>query len=467
MGSGTMHNGERIEIRIIEGGLKATVRFNMAKEDLGAQNRPQLVAETAARLKEKGVVCGLKTDLFSEELQSGVDYVFAEGKPPVDGTDAQIRMFELKEPRPQTGKDDKVDYYEVSLITIVQANTWLGERIDATEGREGYTVRGEVLKQQKGVNYPLLYDKETVYEVREGNKTTIYSKIYGALYYKNGKIAVMNPLVIEGDVGPKTGNIVFDGYVIIKGTICDNYYVEASRDIEIGGELGLGNVKGVVSAQGSIFIKGGILSRGNSEIKAEKDIYTKFADNTAITCGGSAHFGYYCSNCSISAKEVVIDSFKGQIIGGNIKADSRVIAPVIGSELGKKTVIVVTGFDRKAIIAEDESISAKIDSLKREYENVKQTISYLSRQYQLSIYQKNLYETSIERLGAIKDEIKVCEDIRRSLACYVKAKGEGEIKVTYKIYPNSHLQIKNKNFQVTNPIYATSFFVHDGKWIQV
>jgi uncharacterized protein (DUF342 family) len=200
-------------------------------------------------------------------------------------------MFEIEEAKPETIENEKVDYYNLSLIKTVDANTWLGERESATDGTDGMTVRGEVVKANKGVKFPLHYDKKLINEVEEEGKTVLYSKEYGAVYYRGSEISLMNPLVINGDVDFRTGNILFDGCVIINGTICDGFYVEATNDIEVNGEIGLGNIKGIVSKNGSIFIKGGILAKGGVKIEAPKKMGDKLAGQTFVITGSLETMG--------------------------------------------------------------------------------------------------------------------------------------------------------------------------------
>jgi len=50
-------------------------------------------------------------------------------------------------------------------------------------------------------------------------------------------------LEIDGDVDFKKGNINFDGFVTIKGTVADGFSVVAVKDVEILGTIGIGSVK--------------------------------------------------------------------------------------------------------------------------------------------------------------------------------------------------------------------------------
>ena len=74
--------------------------------------------------------------------------------------------------------------------------------------------------------------------------------------------------------------------------------------------------------------------------------------------------GFYCLNSNIVAKQVIIESPQGQIIGGNIQADMRVAAPFIGNAAEKRTTVSVKGFDRKLLKATLEQLQEKLLTIK-------------------------------------------------------------------------------------------------------
>ncbi|MCX7746957.1 MAG: FapA family protein [Clostridia bacterium] len=454
---------ERILIESAENDLKAFVIFNCSKEDLDMSKRDLLVKETNVKLKEKGIIYGIKSALFFSDIEAGKPYLVAEGIPPVHGTDSIIKMYEIKEPKPEIRENGKVDFYELKLINTVKAGDWLGERISATDGLPGKSVRGVDLPPIKGKNPPLLYDKNSILEVTQGNKTTLCAKFNGAVSYVNGKITVSNHLDIDGDVDLSTGNIKFDGYVTIKGTVSDGFLVEATKDIEINGVLGLGNVKGIVSYEGSIYIKGGICSKGSVEIKAAKNFFTKFIDNAVVHCGGTVHIGFYCINSNIYAKEVLLESSNGQIKGGSIKAEIKVQAAIIGSEIEKRTIVEVTGFDREMLKEELESITQKISDLKSEQLVIKQKLSLLEDSGDLNAFQQKERQMLAKRLLSIRDEIKDSEERRKNLSGYLKARGNGEICITKKLFPNCMLVVKKDILEITSPSPPICFYSQDGE----
>ena len=314
-----------------------------------------------------------------------------------------------------------------------------------------------IIVPRKGKQFPLLYDKNTVYEVSLNDRTVLYSKIDGAVNYVEGRITVANHLEINGDVDFNTGNIKFDGYVSINGTVTDGFSVEATKDIEINSPLGLGNVKAIRSHQGSIFIKGGIVSKNHSLIEAKKDIYTKFADNAILRCGGLVNIGFYCINSTVEAKEVCIESPKGSIIGGYTKAETKVTSAMIGSSLEVKTVVEVSGFDRDYYLKKLEDIKQNLEDLRSERQDLKKELSDASRQ-ELSPNDIKMYNQLFNRLAEIQEKIKALEYEQKNINRYLRTKGNGEITVTKRIYPNCTFIVNKHQVEITKPTIATSFY---------
>lgn len=449
---------ERINLEISSDGLTATVTFNLSLSELQDTSKDSLVQETVALLSRKEIIYGINLNIFREKLEPGKPYVIAKGIKAIDGADAVVTMYELMESKPEIGEDGKVDFYDLKLINRVNPGDWLGERIEPTEGKPGKTVKGEVIRPVRGKTYPLHYDRNTVREVSSPGKTVLYSRLSGAVNYNDGKVAVSNHLEIKGDIGISTGNIKFDGYLTINGTIHDGYSVEATKDIEINGNYGLSNIKSLVSTEGSIFIKGGVSAREMVKISAAKNIFVKFADNVKIVCGESAHIGYYSLNSNIVAKNVVFDSSNGKVIGGSIKSEIRVSVPYCGSDKERRTTIEVTGFDRQALVVRLEHVLNEISMKRLEQKKLKQ--------YSLSgpEYSPQLPGAS-DNLFRIKEDIKALEEERKALSLYLKTKGNGEIEISRHIYPNCSVTLGGSTIEITETLMNMTFILKDGQII--
>lgn len=442
---------DKIYLDISADALTAYITFYMTKEELSRLSKDKLKNDVAALLKNNGVVFGTDLSFLNDDPEPGRPYTAARGIPAEDGKDAIIRMYEMTEAKPQVAEGGRVDFYEMKLINRVKPGDWLGERIEATEGTPGKNVLGEEIEPVKGKTAPLNYDKKTVAEIQKKNRTTLVSKISGAVNYVDGRISVSNHLEIDGDAGVATGNIKFDGYVTIHGTINDGYSVEATNDIEINSPYGLGNIKSLISTNGSIYIKGGVASKNRVEIIAGKNVYVKFADNARIVCGETAHIGYYCINSDIVAKGVTFDSFNGQVIGGSIRAEVYISVPICGSELERKTTLEVTGFNRQALVRRLDELFHEISTRKIEMQKLKSQPESSGR------------NSLSEKMSILRDEIKSMEADRKQIALYLKKKGDGEISVTKRIYPNSCIILGGMFAEIDPQVMAQTFYLKDGE----
>lgn len=456
---------DRITVEISNDELKASVILCVREDELFESDREKLCKEIVAKLKENGVVFGIReAELSRETLRNNTQILAAEGLHPISGADSVINMYKMKEAKPEVKDGDKVDHYELNLINKVGSGEWLGERIDPVVGKEGRSVKGTKVEAKKGKVLPLLYDKKNVEVVYETGKTVLYSRQPGAVHFHGDRVGVSNHLEITQNVDFKTGNIDFDGYLTIKGTVEDGFSVTATKDIEILGEYGVGNIKEIISKEGSIYIKGGIAGKNKAVLKAKKNIFTKYVSDTTIESGGSVHIGFYCFNSNIKAQEVILDSSKGKIMGGRVTAEIKVISSTIGSTSEKKTHIIVTGFERDNLKEDLEEALREIEVLKNSIVRLKLKLSEFSENVNAETFDD--YNETNNEYTETCNELKKAEDRRNILINCLKTPGEGEISVLQRIYPNTTLEIKKMIKDITVENFACSYYVIEGEWKQ-
>ncbi len=454
---------ERITVEISGDELRAYITLCVSDVELNGPRKADLFKEILHTLKGCGITYGIKNDVLLYGLSNNKKILVAEGVAPVNGADSVIRLYELKEAKPEAKEDGNVDHYELNLINRVSEGDWLGERTEPTRGRQGKTVKGSVLLPVEGKELPLFYDKNTIREENRDGMTTLYARINGAVHYEGERIGISNHLEIMGNIDFKTGNINFDGFLTVKGTIEDSFSVTASKDIEILSDYGVGGVKDITSTDGSIYIKGGIAGNNKATIYSRRNIYTKFVSDTNIICDGSVHIGFYCLNSNIKAREVILDSARGQIIGGNIEAEIRVVASIIGSAGEKRTCISVSGFDRREMKQTLDTITAESERLKADLAKAKSEVSVYGSEKGLSRQQIIAYEKITEQYFSIRERLKNVEEERKALLGYLRTHGEGEIAILKKVFPNTQLVLKNIIREITIPVMSTSYCIVDGE----
>lgn len=449
----------RVDVIISNDEMQASIFINMTQNELN-ENKVTVEAEIMNALKMRGVVEGIES-LHEKPLMAQCEIIVAKGIAPIYGEDAKITYYEISDKKPIVKEDGSVNHYELNLIDNVKTGDWLGEKIPPKEGKPGITVTGKHVPGKKGKDFKLKYDRKTVAEYEEEDKTVLRALVDGAVIFEGNKIKIDNHLIIPGDVGYETGNINFDGYVTINGVVKDSFSVTAKYDISINGKMGIGAVGRIVSEQGSIYIKGGIYGKNTARIEARKNVYVKYCNECTITAGEDINVGFYALDSILNAQKVLLDPKYGKIIGGTVTAEIKVVSGVIGNKSEKKTVINVQGFDRNAIRKEFEGLLEKYKELLDEANAVKRQIEVF--EYNLSgaeYANMEEYNKYVSKYEEIVDEIKILDEARKKLQLTLQTKGEGEVGIFKAAYPETFLEIKKMQKKI-NSIVSGSFYAEN------
>jgi len=152
--------------------------------------------------------------------------------------------------------------------------------------------------------------------------------------------------------------------------------------------------------------------------------------------------GLYCINSNITAREIIIDSPKGQISGGNIQCETKVLSPVLGSPSEKRTVISVKGFNRNTLKERLEEVMKNIETLKNELVKVKAEVNAYFENEQNGKVGSLKAEDIRQRFNRIKNELTELEEEKKAISDTLRTRGEGEISILKKAYPGVVIGIK-------------------------
>ena len=319
--------------------------------------------------KKQGIVFGLNRDAARTAVERAAadkseekDVLIARGDVPVDGREGELEFkVQLASGTPfKLLEDGSVDFKEQDRITNVDEGQLVVVVKKAQAGiKDGHTVRGSIVKSKKGKEIEIEVGSNISMEYR-GDEIHYCSKIGGQLIFKGKTISVEPLLKIEGDVGPATGNVEFDGNVVVKGNVRDNYRVVAKKSITIDGNVG----SCVVKTGENLIVRNGVVGKNKAYLFARGDIRVKFAENANLAAYGSIYIQRAALNCRITAGEKVISKTeKGQIIGGDIRAKKGVEVKILGNESEHKMDVSV-GYDFFAV-----GKLSEIRNTKKKYES--------------------------------------------------------------------------------------------------
>lgn len=223
-----------------------------------------------ALLRQKGINRGvskkrMKNLLFqASEAEGGIEFtgIVAIGLPAKDGKSSRLKsLFPNAIERilqPQEAGNNKVNMRNLGDILCVQAKSALAERQPPGKGRAGYTVTDTPLSSNEGQWIPIKLGANTSISPQDEN--IVLADVGGQPKFENDIMSVDNTFQTKG-VNVGTGNIDYDGAVIVNGDVTESMQVIAKGDITINGFVESATIK----AGGDIIITEGAMGKMNEE----------------------------------------------------------------------------------------------------------------------------------------------------------------------------------------------------------
>ncbi len=296
-------------------------------------------------------------------LKETVSFVAARGRPPVPGTDAFISYhFDTNYLKP--GKIDaagRMDYRERGSIPKVAAGDLLATKIPMKTGEPGIDIYNTPI--------PAPETKDVVLQCGQGAHLSedgmkVHAQIDGQPHVAvGGAVCVFAELTIDGDVNFTTGNIDFDGNVIVKGTVMNGFTVRC-------GHLFAKEISGAaIFALGDVVVSEGI---SNADIKTEGNVKARFVTGSNIKSFGSVMVDKEVIDSKIRSSAKFL-SERCTIISSFVSAKTGVSARQIGTDVSAACRIHA-GMDenvKKRIQAFDHAINDKkkiLETVQKRYE---------------------------------------------------------------------------------------------------
>ncbi|NQZ81938.1 MAG: DUF342 domain-containing protein [Colwellia sp.] len=356
-----------IEIKIDKDEMSASAEISTA---LGGKNLTAKAILNSAQ--SSGVTKGFsKEELIAlakqaarEPAGSTVTGKIALGKDAENGKDAKIKMLvqgaQERILRPTEREDGTVDMRDFGDIVCVKVGDPLAKRVPLTEGIKGYTVTGNPIDPTPGEDLQMQAGQGTT--LSQNNDNVLISTLVGLPRIIDNGVEIDEVYQLK-NVDVSTGNIKFEGSVIIAGDVCEGMKVFATGDITVGGFIESAQLE----AGGDITISGGIIGRKQ---EVEEIAISDIIMSVNIRCNGNV-FAKYCQYAAISCNDLRIenqlmhsiinveeklwlgseDKANGKLIAGYISAGSSVHAGIVGATAGSTTIIT---FEKKINIFKEQ-----------------------------------------------------------------------------------------------------------------
>lgn len=309
--------------------LKAYVRIDLLDKEAVISSDDIL-----SYIKEQSIVYGIREQEikeYCEKREFSKELLAAAGLPPIDGEDSRI-IFDMdisREKKFLEKEDGSIDFRSINNIISVEKDSLICHILPAAEGEDGINVYGDVVPYTPGRSVSFNNGKNT-YISEDGLR--LHSEVDGCIKIINEKLFVEDVYTVD-NVDNKTGNINFNGSVVIRGDVKAGFTVRSRGDIKIRGM-----VEGAhIETDGDVIIAKGMNGMGEGSIVAGGNITSKYIENSIIIADGSV-FAEALINSDVKAKEsIILRGQAGAIIGGTSTASKVIYAKTIGNKTNSET----------------------------------------------------------------------------------------------------------------------------------
>ncbi len=306
-------------------------------------------------LMEKGVVHGIDWETIDYLLSHEVydqETIVASADAPVNGSDGEVCEMIAIDPdaRPILLDDGSVDYRNLENIRKVGTGDVVCVRIPPTEGIPGISVYGKPLPPQRGRDIRLPAGQNMLVNAEH---TQMSAAAPGYLYRRNGLIHIGNIFVVHGDVCFKSGNIDYNGDVLVQGNVLSDFRVAADGDITIEGTV---EAAEILSRHGNVMIRDSVFGKGKAMVQAARNIWVGVAQDCELRAGHELKVRRYLRNCKAQAVSVDATTSDCEVSNCQIAFSGQAKFYQLGGKAGTTNQLVLVENERQKYMSQAEEL---------------------------------------------------------------------------------------------------------------
>lgn len=410
----------RIDIQISSDRLQAWIRVSPAYG--GTPVTEDLIRQA---LQEHQIKFGIHESLVQQIIHDGEceRQLIAEGTPPKPGQPVKFEPLVHESEHkgvPQEREYGRVDYKDLGLFLSVKEGTPLLRHIPPTEGSPGIGVDGMPISAPPAVDRAPHPGIGTAFS-KEDPEVIVATRA-GQPYFFENSVRV-DPILEIDAVGPSTGNVRFEGNIIVRGPVESGYEVSAGQDLTI-----LDTVEGArLTAGRNLNLLTGVYGKGKSVIIAAGNIEARFLSDCQIRCGGNMEVADLINHCNVECEGFIYigkSGGKGQAFGGRLVAMRGIQARILGSV--SETATQVELAPPQALLLRLSKAEEEMDAARKAFEITEKNLQAAKDAHpnRDDPHQKSLEE----KLSALRDKLDSLRSEIAALEEKVNAPRKGKIK---------------------------------------
>lgn len=408
----------------------------------------------------------IKIGILPERLQQLIDHhlydrevLVAEGVQVEHGKSGYYEYFFERDlsQKPIENEDGTVDYKNIKMIELVEEGQTIAIYHEATAGTNGYNLSAQFQNARHGGELPPL--KGTGFQRLEDGVTYVAS-VSGKIMELNNRVNIFPVHELFGDVDLSTGNIDFNGDVIIHGSVLDGMSIKATGTVTVDKIVESAYIEG----KKGVILRGGVLGRNGAKIRSKGNITALFFEYADVETEGDIEADSFLDSRVYAGGRIRLSGKKSCIVGGTTHAAHWIEAGELGNQVGANTEVSV------GVSQEQAAAMMKLEKLVKESESQLRRIEDGLVRFEETMRERGLpFRDDPRRTALLKEKIRLAAQIagnREELNDYQLVRSDTAkafIRVKKKVYPCVRVCVDEQFVQVQEEQTRVEFTKYMGK----
>lgn len=470
--------GERrdtqVKCRILEDQLAAYITITS-----GYAGKLPSVKSLLKEVNLSGIKRGISkkrlTSLVKQCAQAQPGEVFeeliAKGLPPRAGKSSQLKPLVQNALerilQPQAVGSARVDMRNLGAIICTQKGSELLRRMPPTDGRNGYTVSGDVIKAKSGEWIQFRPGDGTV--ISDNDENLLLADISGMPKFKDQKMWVDDVFICKG-VNVGTGNVNYDGSVLVNGDVTEKMEIYASGDVTVNGFV----ESATIHAGGDIIITEGAMGKVNdsateysTSLTSKGSVHVQHGQGLDIKCHGNVTVGrqlaYSRVDCRGKVSVGAIDKPNGNIFACTIKCQDKVTAGTLGAVSGSNlSVDFSEGFN--TLLERKDTLDELLKQIKQNNTRHLERMSIINSKFipqdmQGRVDEANqLFKNETQLLQWLESKAKEMHNSKE------KYQTDIQLIANKRVYPGVVVKLNNRTWRADREYDRAKICFHGHQW---
>lgn len=248
------------------------------------------------------------------------------------------------------------------------------------------------------------------------------------------------------NVGNKSGNIKHNGSLVVKEEVTNDYKIDVTGDIEIGGMVYACDIH----CGGNLTTKEGIKGQLTKKVFVRGNLYTKCLQNANVESYGNIYANTEIYQSAIQTKGTV-NCNEGRVIGGEILATKGITIGEAWSKGNVKTILIA-GIDKdlqqkmKTNCDEITEMKKIIKKLLAIHRKLKANIRLLNPDQKEKMTQIN------SKIKEAEEEITKLENQNQEISQKIRDNSVARINILKIVYPGVVLRICQSQYLIESTL---------------